>query len=278
MTIWEKLNNIDRRLVYLLFVVFTVVPTLMSIALPVEITSYHRSIYDAVENLDAGDIVVMAVEYSAGTMGELHPPFEAVTHHLIRKDVKSIFVASSSAEGAVFAAKLVDMYRDAGKEYGVDMVNLGFTPGVEQAIASMAESFEKTVARDYHGTRIEDLPLMGEISSAKEATLIIQNSAGGLGPLGWIRQVHVPHKTPVATIVSQVMMPSALPYYQAGQLVGVGSGLRFAAEYETLAGEPGSGMAGLGAETFAHLYFFVLILLGNIGWFMMKKNGKGGGR
>ena len=158
----------------------------------------------------------------------------------------------------------------------MDMVDLGFVPGEEQAITALAESFEKTVAKDYSGTPISELPLMNEISSAKEAKIIIQDSAGGLGPLGWIRQVHIPHGTPVATVVSQVMMPSAMPYYQAGQLVGVGSGLRFAAEYETLLGEPGSGMSGLGAESFAHMYFIALIVLGNIGWLMTKRQGKGG--
>ena len=84
MTIWEKLHNMDRRFVYLFFVVITVIPTLVPMSLSVNITDHHRSIYDFVETLEAGDIVVMAVEYSASTMGELHPPFVAITKHLIK--------------------------------------------------------------------------------------------------------------------------------------------------------------------------------------------------
>ncbi len=279
--IWEKLANIDRRIVYLLFVVLTVVPTLNPMSLPISITPYHETIYDFVEKLNPGDIVVMAVEYSSGTMGELHPPFVAITKHLIRKDAKAVFVGlSTTAETGVFAQKLVKLYEAAGKEYGKDMVNLGFIPGEEQAITALAESFSKTVSTDYQGKPISELPLMKEIGSAKEAKIVIQNSDGGLGPLGWIRQVNVPYKTPIATVVSQVMMPSALPYYQAGQLVGVGSGLRFAAEYETLMGESGLGLAGMGAESFAHVYFIILILLGNLGWLMIKRQGgqKGGSK
>jgi len=270
MSIWDKLASMDRRWVYFFFVVVTVVPTLFPMSLPINITPYHKTIYDFVEGLKPGDIVVMAVEYSASTMGELHPPFVAITKHLIKKDLKAIFVGNT-AESPMFAEKLVKMYLDAGKEYGRDVVDLGFIPGEEQAITAMAESFSKTVAKDYRGIPIEDLPLMQEIDSAKDAAFIIQDSAGGLGPLGWIRQVHVPYKTPVATIVSQVMMPSALPYYQAGQLIGVGSGLRFAAEYETLLDDPGPGMAGMGAESFAHLYFMLLIILGNVGWIVARR-------
>lgn len=276
MTIWEKLNNIDKRIIYVLFVVVTVIPTLRPMSLPMNITDYQKTIFDFIEKLQAGDIVVMSVEYSAGTMGELHPPMVAVTKHLIKKNIKAVIVAPYNVEGVIFAEKLVDLYLQAGKKYGEDVVNLGYTAGNEQAITAMAESFAKTFPRDHRGNPIESLPLMQQIKSAKEAKFIIQNSAGGLGPLGWIRQVHIPYKTPVCTIVSQVMMPSALPFYQAGQLVGVGGGLRFSAEYEILLKEPAAGLAGMGAQSFGHLYFLVLLILGNIGYFMMKKTGKEG--
>lgn len=275
MTIWEKLHSLNRHVVYLIFIIVTVIPTLYPVPMEVEITEHHRTIYEFIESLEPGDIVYMSVEYSAGTMGELHPPFVAITKHLIRKNIKAIFCANS-AEAVPFSEKLVNLYIAAGKQYGVDVVNLGFVPGEEQAITALAENFEKTVAKDFYGRPIKELPLMNEIHSAKEAKIIIQNSAGGLGPLGWIRQVGVPYGTPIATVVSQVMMPSAMPYYQSGQLVGVGAGLRFAAEYETLLGEPGSGMAGLGAETTAHIYFAVLVVLGNIGWLVMNRKEKGG--
>ncbi len=279
MTLWDKLNAMDRKWVYLFFLIVTVVPTLSPVILPVKITPYHGSVYDFVEEqLQAGDIVVMAVEYAASSGPTLHPPFEAITKHLLRKDIRAVFVSSYKPEGLPFVARLVDMYKEAGKEYGIDMINLGYTPGEEQAITSLAESFSKTVARDFHGTPLQDLPLANEISSAKEAKAIFQSCEGGLGPLGWVRQVHIPYKTPVASIVSPVMHPSALPYYQAGQLIGAGCGMQFAAEYEVLLEDPGAGLAAMGAQTFAHIYFVVLIVLGNIGWFMIRNKQQGGGR
>ncbi len=247
--------------------------------LPIQSTPYHAQVYDFVEQeLTAGDIVVMAVEYDASSVPNLHPPFVAIVEHLLKKNVKAVFVAPYTPQGAPYAAQLVEQYQDSGKEYGVDMVNLGFVPGEERAIASLAESFKSTVNKDYYGNNVGSLPLLAEISSAKDAKAIFQSSTGALGPLGWIRQVHIPYQTPIASIVNPEMVPSALPYYQAGQLFGLGAGSRFAAEYEILLDKPGAGLATIGALTFAHFYLIVLIILGNVGWMMSRRTKPQGGK
>jgi hypothetical protein len=275
MSIWAKLNDIPRWIIYTVLVAVTVAPVLKPISLSVEISEPHQRIFDMVESFAPGDTVLMSVEYSAGVMGDQHPPFVAMTKHLIQKDAKAIFIALG-AEGAVFAEKLVDIYTESGKEYGIDVVNLGFVPGAEAAVTAMAESFDSAVSTDYRGNPITELSLINETPSINSVKAVIVNTSGGIGPGAWVRQIYVPYKKPIAMLVAQVMMPATMPYYQAGQFVGVGSGFRFAAEYETLLDDPGSGMAGMAAETLSHFYFMLLVVLGNIGGIMFKRETQGG--
>ncbi len=270
MSLVEKMANLNSRLVYVILIIVTLIPVIWPAPLPIKLTPQHEAIYNYVENLRPGDVVLMSAEYTASTIGDLNPPFVALTKHALKKDLRVIFV-SLTVDGPVFTQNMTDLLLEGGKQYGTDFVDLGYVAGGEQAIASMAESFVKTFPLDLRGNPTESLPLMTEVKSAQDVKVVIQDSEGGLGPLGWIRQLGIPHKTPIATVVQPLMVPSALPYYQANQVIGVGAGLRFAAEYETLIHEPGRGLAGMGAQSFSHVYFLVLILVGNIGYLASKK-------
>ena len=70
----------------------------------------------------------------------------------------------------------------------------------------------------------------------------------------------------VATILGQDMALSALPYINSKQLSGLVAGLRGAAEYEKLLDIVGSGTAGMGAQSFAAVYFLALLVVANIGF------------
>lgn len=270
------LEKLDNRWVYALLIVVTVVPTLWPVPLPIRITPHHQTIYEFVESLEPKDVVVISAEYTAGSIGDAEPPLVAMTKHAIQKDLRVVFVALSP-DGLVAAEKMVDLCLVAGKVYGEDVVGLGYAAGGEQAIASMVGSFAQTFPLDARGNPIESLPLMSEVKSPKDVKIVLQDTDGDLGPLGWIRQSGIPHKTPIATVVSPIMAPAAMPYYQAGQVIGVGSGLRFAAEYESLINAPGRGTAGMTAQSFSHAYFILLVILGNIGYFTSKKAPAKGG-
>jgi hypothetical protein len=273
-SIWNRLDDVPRWLVYTLLVIVTVTPVLRPVPLSVEINESHQKIYDLIDALQPGDAVLLSVEYDSGVMGDQHPPYVAMVKHLIKKDARAVFVALAP-EGAVFAEKLVNQYIGAGKEYGIDVVNLGYVPGQEAAVAALADRFSKAVLIDHRGYEINKLPLINEVQSIQDTNVVVVNTSGGIGPVGWVRQVYVPYKKPIAMLVASVMMPATLPYYQAGQLVGVGSGFRFAAEYETLLGEPGPGMAGMAAQTFSHFYFISLVVLGNLARFVLTRKEQG---
>jgi hypothetical protein len=66
------------------------------------------------------------------------------------------------------------------------------------------------------------------------------------------------------------MAPEQYPFLDSGQLSGMLTGMKGAAEYEQLIGAPGFGLPAMAGQSFAHLYILFLIVLGNlpilIGW------------
>jgi hypothetical protein len=56
----------------------------------------------------------------------------------------------------------------------------------------------------------------------------------------------------------------------SGQMIGLMSGLRGAAEYEMLLQQPSKGVAAMDALSASHLVMILFIIIGNIGYFVTK--------
>lgn len=272
----SKLYNIDRRIVYLLFFLVTAGPFLRPVFLPMDIADYTKGTYETIEKLKPGDVVLIDIRFSASTIGELNPPYEAIMKHIASRPGVRMLWFCTDVNGPVFAENGIKIAEAAGKVYGKDLAYLGFLAGEETAIAAVSQDLPKAFPVDSRGNRIETLEAAKGVKNGKDISLVINMSSGGLGPLGWVRQTNIPFGTPIVSVVSQVMVPAAIPYWQAKQLVGLISGLQGAAEYEQLLGTPGLGMASMGAQTFGHLYVILLVLLSNIAYLATK--GKRGER
>jgi len=66
-------------------------------------------------------------------------------------------------------------------------------------------------------------------------------------------------------------VPDAYAYYTAGQIFGIVESLKGAAGYEILINRPGIAAKGMDAQSIAHLLYIVLILLGNLTFYMGGK-------
>ncbi len=263
---FDKLRNINRSWLYAGFLLVTLFPLVFPIPLPVNVTSTTEGIYDTVDALKPGDAVLLSIEFAADMSAELYPGIEAVYKHIVSKPDVRIVLVATTADGPMFIQQLLDTIDAGDNHYGTDIVNLGFLPGGESAIAALCQDVHKTFPRDYYGTDLGTLSAMKGLKSIADFALIINDSAGGLGPVGWIRQAHTNYGVTVATILGQDMALSALPYISSNQLSGLVAGLRGAAEYEKLLGAVGKGTAGMGAQSFAALYFLVLLIVANIGY------------
>jgi len=112
---------------------------------------------------------------------------------------------------------------------------------------------------------------MEGIKDVRDIKLVYQLTGGGLGPLLWVRQVSLPYGVPFASCVSSSMLPSAVPYYESGQIIALLNGLVGAAEYELLTKTPGKGLAGMAGQSLGHLYVIAIVIVGNIAFVMQRK-------
>lgn len=266
----NKLQNIDRRIIYAVLLVALAVPLINPIGIPLIVNDSTRSIYDIVESLNpAEDVVLLAFDYSPGSAADLHPQAEAVVNHLTKRGIKWAAVAFW-ADGPMMADMIIDELEAKGGVYGTDFANLGFMTGGENAIKTFGGD-PYVILKDTRGNDTKSLPVMAGITTVADFGYIIEFASGNPGYNEWIRQVVDPLKVKFAAGVVTVSAPQAIPFFQSGQLSGLMQGLRGGAEYEVLVGVPGAGASMMDASSLGHMVIIAFILIGNLAYFLGKK-------
>lgn len=275
--IWTRLQNIDRRVWYGLLLISLFIPLVKPLGLPLSISQEVRTVYNTIEALPAGSVVIVSPSYSPGTDAEMWPQHAAVIQHLMRKKVKIIQV-SLVLESVMYAQKAAELYAPKyNYKYGVDHVIMPYKAGNDVVIASMGRDIHALYTEDYVGTPTKQLPLMQSIKSIKDIALIIDFMPGNT-LVDYLKQIESVYGVPVTGGVTAVCIPTMMPYVMSGQCRGLLGGMRGAAEYEILIGAPGSAVGGMDAQSLSHLLIIVAIALGNIGFLVSRSRSKGGGR
>jgi len=75
--------------------------------------------------------------------------------------------------------------------------------------------------------------------------------------------------------VTAAMVTTYDPYLASGQMTAMVGGLRGAAEYEKLLGVGGGGARGMLAQSTAHLYVILLVIIGNVIYFVGRRGKEG---
>jgi len=236
-----------------------------------DISEATQASYDAIENLAPGSIIVISTDWEASTQAESGPQTEAIVRHIFRRDLKLVVLGLWPQGNSATEAIVDRLAGEYGKAYGTDWVNLGYKPGGEVVLASLAENIRTLYPQDARGTPIDDLEICRELTGAKDMSLVISVSWGDPGHITWVKMVGTPHKVPIIAAVTAVSIAGCAPYVQSGQITGVIGGLGGAAEYEKLVESPGKATAGMGAQTVGHILILVLVLVGNIGYVAAKR-------
>ena len=274
MSLMEKINNLDRRIIYLLAWLVVLVPLMNPIGLPIPISDDARTWYSFVENeIHDGDVILYSPMYGVSGMPELFPMSVATMKHIMTKDVQ-IVVVSFWNEGPLVFNQLLDQVdpADYGYVYGEDWIRLGYIPGQETAMGSLASSFSNTVSADYvEGRPLSDFSIMDNIETGADIDLIVSFETGTPGAPEWLRQYNAPFGTRQITGCIGVSVSGMIPYVQAGQIQALMPGLATSGEYEILLGDPGLAVAASDAISTSHIYVSLLVIIGNIAYFMSRE-------
>ena len=270
-----KIGSIDRRWIFIIIALVVVVPLLVPIGLPIRATDTSKSVYDAVEALPKGSKVLLSIEYSPSTKPENHPMAISIMRHLFRNDHK-VYVTCLWPDGQFMAQDALNQVAvgEFDKKYGEDYVLLGYRPGGEAVVKGIVSNIRKLFSVDARQTKVDDIPMMDDITNFKDFDFLFSASAGYPGTIEWVQYAADPTGVPMSSGVTSIQVNEVMPYVQSGQMVGVLAGMPGAAEYESLIGQKGSATSGMDAQSVAHLVIVLFIVLGNISYFIDRKRSR----
>lgn len=277
MSILKKLENVERRYIYLLAWLFVLFPLLFPLGLPIPIGRESKAWKEYIENIPSDSTIIVSMDYGVSGMPELYPMTVATMHHLwtdtASKNFKIVVIASWNQGPLVFDT-LLDQMNPAstyGVVYGEDWIELGWIPGGETGMAALATDMWSQTPKDFLENRpLSEYPIMENIKTAEDIDLVVSFETGTPGLPEWLRQWNTPYGTPFIVGCIGVSVPGMAPYLASGQLEALMPGLTASGEYEVLIGRPGLAVSGLDAVSMSHLLVVLLVVVGNIAFFASK--------
>ncbi len=274
----ERLQNLDRRIIYGVLFVVTVAAFLLP-PLPVtHVGPEARAAFNAIDACPPDKVIIFDSSWAMWTQAENQAQFLALAEHMFRRNIKFV-VTSVGLEpfGPKMAQDELDKLAEKHhKKYGVDYVNLGYKSAGGSAMVGaplgflmegFARDIHATFPTDMKGTPVNELPLMQRVKNIKDDVYLVICIAYE-PPVEWISFVHAQFGTPLVFACMSIVVPNYAIYFDAGQLAGILGGTRGAAEYERLLEleEPGQGTQLMTPQSFVHLLIIVFIIMGNIGY------------
>ena len=271
MSMAARFAGLDRRWIFLTTGLLVLVPLLWPINLPIDPSPPVRSYHDAIEALPPGSLVLVSCDFDPASRPELEPMARTTLQHLFRKKCKVVAVCLFQG-GARFADAIIeDVARSRRRVYGVDYANLGYKAGNEAVMVLMGQSVVNTFQLDHRGRDVAGLPIMQGVRDYSSFALLVSLAAGYPGTKEYVQQVQGRFHIPIVAGVTAVTAPQLYPYLQSGQLKGLLGGMAGAAEYEDLRYERGMASRGMDAQSLAHLFIGLCIILGNVAYWEKRR-------
>ena len=197
----------------------------------------------------------------------------AVLRHCFRKKIRVIGMTLFNVGATLGDEVIKDIAEEVGAVNGEDYVYLGFRPGTVQVLLGMGSSIESVYESDYAKKPLAEISMMADIKNYEQIDLVL-DLASAATPPAWITYTNTRYNQHIAAGVTGVMVSELYPYLQTKQLVGLMPGLLGAAEYEKLINTPAKGTAGMSVQSFVHLLVVLLVIVGNIAFFVQRREGQ----
>jgi hypothetical protein len=177
---------------------------------------------------------------------------------------------------------------DYGKKYGIDYVNLGYKIGGEAVIKNIASDILSLYPTDIKGKSIENIPMMKGVNNVEDFDFVFSLSAGYPGSKEWVQYATDPKGIPMSTGCTSIQVTDIVPYVENGQIRGILAGMPGAAEYEELVKtelksrglviKSGEATSMMSAQSMAHVVIVLLIIFGNISYYLTRNNKRKGSK
>ena len=143
--------------------------------------------------------------------------------------------------------------------------------------------------QDINKLSVGNISMMKDIKSIEDFDFVFDLSAGVPGNAEWVQYACDQKKIPLSSGCTSIMVTDAIPYVESGQLKGILAGMPGAAEYENLVYDfminqndnkfilnydkiyPGKATSRMSSQSLAHVVMVLLILFGNISYYLLRK-------
>jgi hypothetical protein len=277
-----SLSNLDRRWIYLAMGLLVVGLYASGVMAALPVAEPAQRYHDAIEALPEGSIVLFSADFDPASAAELGPMYDATLHHLFRRNLRVISIATWPAAPPYSRRAFSTIAPQYGKVYGRDWVELGFAAGDDVAMGLIGQSLRYFSRDELNQAPYESFPLLREVGdSCHGLSMLVTISAGFPGILEWIPQVVNRYDLPVVCGTTAVQTPSLFPYYP-NPLVGYLGAATGATQYLQLVAEGTPAMAGARDENqrrmlvqqWSHILIIGLIVLGNVAYVLGRRRGR----
>jgi hypothetical protein len=278
MTFSERMLKIDRRIIFLVIGLCTLLPLLYPVGLPIKISSEVRGVYDHIESLPEQSVFLMSIDFDPASKPELYPQAIALLRHAFRKNLR-VVTMTLWVSGTGMADQIVtQVAKEMGKEYGTDYAFLGWSPGGSAVIINMGQNLSSAFPSDYGGRHTKELSVLNGVRSLKDVGYMVSLGAGRPGVEEWYVFGKDKYKFELGGGCTGVMAPGLYPLLRSGQINGLIGGLRGAAEYESLIDQKGQAVAGMDAQSATHIAIIVLVIICNVFYLSLRRAARAQGQ
>jgi hypothetical protein len=239
MSFLQRLENADRRWVFLLMGLAVAVPIiyigLTGKTLPERATPLAESAFQVLDDLPTGSRILLAWDFDPASEGELGPMATSFIRQCSQRGHRMYFIALWPVGAQMIrstTSKVIGGYYP-DLVYGQDWVDLGFKAGNEAVIKTIATDFRQMFPSDARGTSVSAIPMMEGITSIADFDAIVNVSAGYPGSKEWVLYAATPLKKPLVVGCTGVQAPLMYPYVP-NQVRGLLGAIKGAAEYESV--------------------------------------------
>jgi len=288
--IFIKLGSMDRRIIFLLVGLSVLFPLLKPdwFTLPIRPKQHSQIVFDEINKLEAGSRVLLSFEYGPSTKPEIHPMSIALLRHMFSKNIK-IYSTALWPDGNFMSTEAFDEIAvEYNKRSGIDYVNLGYKPGGEAVIKGIASDIRTLYTVDLNGISLDEIPMMQNVNNVEDFDFIFSLSSGTPGSKEWVQYATDPKGIPMSTGCTSIQVTDIVPYVENGQIRGILAGMPGAAEYEELVKvelesrgfeiKPGEATSMMSAQSMAHVVIVILIIFGNITYYLTRNNKRKGSK
>ncbi len=261
-----KIPELESRHIWAVLIIAFLIPAISPLGSPFPMSDVTVQIYNLIESLPKGSIVVMGgsavfafdLESSAGMIACL----KQMARLGLRMVTLPLAVEAVQFHKFCIDAAGVDSSKGGPWKYGIDYVLLPYQPAGDASLIAFLTDVHKTISVDLSGTPIDQIPLMKDVHSYKDIAVFI---CPHWGFVSIVRYATGQFGLTSISFAQSTAYAFFSPYMQAypGK-VFMTNGYLGGAQYEKLNNIKGLGYKVIDSYTLVSILIIAFVVLGNV--------------